>query len=489
MRRWNRSPSLAAGCAAAALLAAACSSAGDEARHEVVPARDVACGIDVLVEEDFERLAGKRVGLVTNHTGRLRDGSRTIDALAGTERLELVALFSPEHGAEGVLDEEGLADGRDAATGLPVFSLYGDTKEPTPEMLAGLDALLFDVQDVGTRFYTYVSTMGLAMEAAGRAGVAFVVLDRPNPLGGDVVEGPVLDEGRRSFVGFHEIPVRHGMTVGELARLFRAERELDVELEVVQVRGWRRADAFDATGLAWTPTSPNMRRLSAAFLYPGVGLLEFTNVSVGRGTDTPFERVGAPWIDGRRLADALAAARVEGLACVPVTFVPTSSVFAGETCGGVDLFVTERGAFRSVRAGLALAQALRDGFGEAWDRSRFDRLLGDDALLAAFERGASLDALVEPRGCGGATSNAVARPTCSTSDRAGNRARARAAIIPRPRGAAVPTTEPAARARPNDPNRSTCSSARKPSPASPSSSRSPRSRAVPRSERRRAVTS
>lgn len=358
-------------------------------------AREVArvlCGIDALERARFAPLADARVGLITNHTGLTRDGRRTVDVLRAAPSVDLVALFSPEHGFEGTLDQEGIEDTTDGASGLRVFSLYGETRRPTAAMLEGVDVLVFDVQDVGCRFYTYVSTMGLALEAAAEHGVRFVVLDRPNPIGGRV-EGPLLDEGAESFVGFHRVCVRHGMTVGELARMFVAERGLEVELEVVEVEGWERAMLWSDTDLVFTAPSPNLRRLSQALLYPGVGLLEFTNVSVGRGTDTPFERIGAPWIDGAAWARALrgpGVMGVEGVTFTPVRFTPSSSVFAGEACEGLDLFVTDWDAVRPVELGLALAKTLRSTFGEDWDDQRFDRLLGDRTTLTDLRRGTLL---------------------------------------------------------------------------------------------------
>ena len=237
---------------------------------------------------------------MTNHTGRTRDGRTTIDALHGADRVELAALFGPEHGIRGEVDDK-VSDGRDSHTGLPVYSLYGAREKPTPEQTQGLDTLVFDIQDVGCRFYTYISTLGLVMEAASEQKLRVVVLDRPNPITGTRVEGPLADPDKLSFTACHPIPVRHGMTAGELARLFRAERGLVCPLEVVPCEGWRRGDWYDATGLLWVNPSPNMRSLTAATLYPGVGLLEMTNLSVGRGTDTPFEVVGAPYITPRPL--------------------------------------------------------------------------------------------------------------------------------------------------------------------------------------------
>ena len=259
-------------------------------------------GIDVLVRNGFRELQGRRVGLITNQTGVDRAGVSTVELLRRAEGVDLKALFSPEHGLEGKLDVAKIGDTQDANTGLPVYSLYGENRSPTAESLQGLDTLVFDIQDIGARFYTYISTMGNAMRTAAEHKLRFVVLDRPNPINGVDVAGPVLDEGSQSFVGFHTLPVRHGMTVGELAAMFNEELQLGVDLQIVPVEHWRREDYFDRTGLLWVNPSPNMRSLAEAVLYPGIGLLEMTNLSVGRGTDTPFEVIGAPWLDGIQLA-------------------------------------------------------------------------------------------------------------------------------------------------------------------------------------------
>lgn len=358
--------------------AAAVQSCDDRAELGLHP---VLTGIDVLVRDSFEPLAGQRVGLITNHTGVTRDGMSTVEALAQSERLRLVALFSPEHGFEGQLDVSRIGDTRDPTTGLQVYSLYGETRTPSAESLADIDALVFDIQDIGTRFYTYVSTMGNAMRAAAEHGKRFVVLDRPNPINGVDVAGPVLDAGRESFVGFHRVPVRHGMTAGELAQMFRAELQLDVDLLVVQMEGWQRSDFFDATGLLWIGPSPNMRNLNQALLYPGVGLLETTNLSVGRGTDTPFEVVGAPWVDARRLAEALNRARLAGVRFVPIEFQPESSVHAGERCGGIQILITDRQQLCPMQVGFEIARQLRQLFPTSWQIDRYDRLLASATTL------------------------------------------------------------------------------------------------------------
>lgn len=359
----------------------------------IEPAGAVLPGIDVLARDGFRPLAGRRVGLITNHTGRDRSGISTARVLATADGVTLVALFSPEHGPAGTLDQAKIDDATDPDTGLPVRSLYGKTRRPTPEMLADVDTLVFDIQDIGTRFYTYVSTMLEAMRAASGRGMRFVVLDRPNPIDGVAVAGPLVDEGSETFVGCHPIPVRHGMTVGELARLFQAELGLDLDLVVVPCEGWRREQAFDATGLEWVDPSPNMRSLTAALLYPGIGLLEMTNLSVGRGTDTPFEVVGAPWLDGRALAAALRARRIPGVAVVPVRFTPRSNKHAGSGCGGICLEITDRARFDPVRLGLEIAVALRRLHPEEWDADKLGVLLLNHQTLDAILAGGDADAV------------------------------------------------------------------------------------------------
>jgi uncharacterized protein YbbC (DUF1343 family) len=256
-------------------------------------------------------------------------------------------------------------------------------------MLEGLDTIVFDIQDIGTRFYTYISTMGNAMLSAAEHGKRFVVLDRPNPINGRDVAGPVLDDGKQSFVGFHTLPVRHGMTVGELAIMFRDELGLDLDLHVVQLDGWTRDTWFDETGLAWVNPSPNMRSLTEAILYPGIGLLETTNLSVGRGTATPFELIGAPWLDAEALAETLTAMGLPGIEFAPVHFTPDASTFAGEPCQGVRFTLTDRDRFEAVRTGLAIATVLRHDYREQWQTERYIRLLGNDAALDALLEGGS----------------------------------------------------------------------------------------------------
>jgi uncharacterized protein YbbC (DUF1343 family)/CubicO group peptidase (beta-lactamase class C family) len=355
----------------------------------------VLTGIDVLKRDNFKQLAGRKIGLITNHTGRSRDGESTVGLLHDAKNLQLVTLFSPEHGFEGKLDISKIGDTKDAATGLKVYSLYGETRKPTAAMLAEIDTLVFDIQDIGARFYTYISTMGEAMQACAEHGKRFVVLDRPNPIGGVAVAGPMLDAGKESFVGFHRLPVRHGMTIGELARLFQDELKLKLDLQVIPCEGWRREDAFDATGLTWINPSPNMRSLTQAFLYPGIGLLETTNLSVGRGTDTPFEVIGAPWLDGRKLAAELSTRGLPGVSFVPIEFAPASSKFAKEKCGGINILITDRNRFEPLRLGFEIATALRTQYPEKWDAKGYARLLGNDKTLQALLAGKSAAELTE----------------------------------------------------------------------------------------------
>ncbi|MEJ5253686.1 MAG: DUF1343 domain-containing protein [Chthonomonadetes bacterium] len=343
-------------------------------------------GVDVLFQQGANALGGLRVGLITNHTGLTRQGIPTWRALLDAG-VKLSALFSPEHGFAGIVDEP-VKDARHPETGLPIYSLYGEHKSPTAEMLKGLDALVFDIQDIGCRFYTYISTLGLAMESAAQHGVRMVVLDRVNPINGVAVEGSATDADKRSFVAYHSIPLRHGMTVGELARLFQAERAPRCDLQVIPCAGWKREMWYDQTGLRWVNPSPNMRSLTAATLYPGVGLLEFTNVSVGRGTDAPFELFGAPWMDASALAQGLLKRGLPGFACMPVQFTPNASKFAGEVCNGLRFTVVDRRRFQPVRLGVELACALRRLHPREWQHERLMTLLTDARAYSMIEKGA-----------------------------------------------------------------------------------------------------
>jgi len=356
-------------------------------------------GIEVLLEQRLDLLRGKRVGLVTNATGLDSHLRSDVDRFVTHPDFTLVALFGPEHGVRGdVQAGDKVSSSRDAATGLPVHSLYGAHREPTPAMLAGIDMLVFDIQDVGTRFYTYPYTLAGVMRAAKRAGIPVVVADRPDPLGGVQVEGPVLEPALASFVGLFPIPLRHGMTIGELASLFNAEFGIGAELHVVAMQGWRRGDEPLRGALPWVPPSPNMPTPDTALVYPGMGLLEGTNVSEGRGTTRPFETLGAPWVDARALAERLNAMALPGVRFRPTWFTPTFSKHAGQACGGVQLHVTDRAAFRPVRTGVAVLKALHDQHPHDFDflpgePPFFDRLAGVPWLREAIARGDTLDAI------------------------------------------------------------------------------------------------
>jgi uncharacterized protein YbbC (DUF1343 family)/CubicO group peptidase (beta-lactamase class C family) len=349
---------------------------------------EVLNGIDVLARGQFAALKGLRVGLITNHSGHDRHRRATIDLLKAAPGVALKSLFCPEHGIRGVLDEK-VNDSLDEATGLPVYSLYGESHQPKPEQLAGLDALVYDVQDIGCRFYTYVSTLGLAMETAAKARLKFLVLDRVNPIGGIRVEGPV-HSAESTFTAYHRIPLRHGMTVGELARMYNAERNLHCDLTVIPLEGWSRALWLDQTGLPWTNPSPNMRSLTEAALYPGVGLLETTALSVGRGTGTPFEVVGAPYIDDVRLSLELNRANLPGVRFVPVRFTPTYSTFKDQPCAGVQILLLDRERCAVVDIGLLIASVLHRQYPQAFDLEKFDRLLRHKPTLEAIRAGKSL---------------------------------------------------------------------------------------------------
>jgi uncharacterized protein YbbC (DUF1343 family) len=356
-----------------------------------IDASDVKTGIDVLRAESFERLKGAHVGLVTNASARAKDGTSTLDALRAAPNLTLSAIFSPEHGIQAAAEGK-IADG--TYHGVPVYSLYGDRASPTGSTLGGIDTLVFDLQDAGARFYTYASTMKLAMKVAAEKKLRFVVLDRPNPIGGTEVSGPVLEPGKAgSFVNHHALPIRHGMTMGELAKLFADDDKLDVNLEVVRLSNWSRGQYFDHTGLAWVSPSPNLRSVEEVVLYPAVGLLESTNLSVGRGTDTPFEVLGAPFIDGEALARNVVARGIPGLAVEPVTFTPTASPHQGKVCKGLRLRVTDRSRFEPVRAAVAIALALQELHPNDWDLEHVDRMLQSKAALDAIRAGMSVEAV------------------------------------------------------------------------------------------------
>jgi uncharacterized protein YbbC (DUF1343 family) len=360
---------------------------GAGAAPAVRPASPVQTGLDVMRADGFTALRGKRVGLLTNHTGRARDGAAAIDLLYTAKDVRLSALFSPEHGIRGILDTNVPSE-KDEKTGLVIHSLYGETRRPTASMLDGLDAMVIDLQDVGARFYTYMTTMAYVMEEAATRNLPIYVLDRPNPINGFQVEGPALDKAMIGFTGYlPAMPVRHGMTLGELARLFNGENKIGANLTVVAMKNWDRNRWFDDTGVPWINPSPNMRNLIQATVYPGVGAIESTNISVGRGTDTPFEQIGAPWIDGVQLAETLNARNIPGVRFYPVRFTPASSKYAKEECQGVFLVVTDRQALRPVRLGVELAAALNRLYGSKFELESAERLFGSHEGLARIRAG------------------------------------------------------------------------------------------------------
>jgi uncharacterized protein YbbC (DUF1343 family)/CubicO group peptidase (beta-lactamase class C family) len=327
------------------------------AHPEVRSSAKVKTGLDILEAENFTPLRGLRVGLITNQTGVDAAGNLTVNLLYNAPEIKLAAIFSPEHGISGKEDKK-IASGTEAVTGLPVYSLYGEVRRPSDAMLNGLDALIFDIQDVGARFYTYATTMAYAMEAASQKGIDFYVLDRPNPIGANLVQGPMSDADMKSFTAYFPLPVRHGMTIGELAELFNAQAGINAKLHVIKMRGYRRDDWYDETGLKWINPSPNLRTLTQAILYPGVGLVEGANVSVGRGTDTPFELIGAPWIKGKEFVDYLNGRKIPGVFFIPAEFRPNANNYQNHPCHGVRIILTDRHALNSPLLGIEVASAL-----------------------------------------------------------------------------------------------------------------------------------
>ena len=360
--------------------------ASDSAR--VISHKAVLNGADALRMRPDILPKGSRVGLITNHTGHDRNRNSTLDFLLTAKHVQLRALFSPEHGLYGNLDEK-VADATDANSGLKIFSLYGDNRKPLKDQLSGIDSLIFDIQDIGCRFYTYISTMGLAMEAAGEAGVKFIVLDRVNPIGAAKVEGPVR-LGKTDFIAFHDIPVKHGMTVGELAQMFNSERSYNVKLQVVKIQEWSRSQTFEKTGQPWTNPSPNMRNITQAMLYPGIGLLE-TALSVGRGTDTPFEVIGAPYINDVLLAKRLNALGQEGVMFVPIRFTPSASVHQSKACGGVNIIITDRTKLKPVLLGIDIARELYSIYPKQFPLLKVNRLLCHPPTIKAIKEGKTIE--------------------------------------------------------------------------------------------------
>jgi uncharacterized protein YbbC (DUF1343 family) len=349
--------------------------------------------VDVLYGDRFAPLRGKRVGIITNHTGLDASGRRTIDLLHRAPDVKLAAIFTPEHGLTGRVDAK-VGNSRDATTQVPVYSLYGESLRPKPETLKGLDALVFDVQDAGARFYTYMSTMAYTMEAAAKRGIDFYVLDRPNPITGAAVAGPVLDADLKGFTAYYAMPVRHGMTLGELARMFNAENRIGARLTVVPMKGYRRDMWFDETGRPWVNPSPNLRSLNQTLLYPGVALNEASNVSVGRGTATPFEVLGAPWIEAQRLAETLQARNVPGVDFAAVHFTPKGGPYEGQVCHGVRMRVVDRRQLDAVGMGVEILGALYRLYPNVFQIDRALTLLGSRSALQAIKDGQDPRAVV-----------------------------------------------------------------------------------------------
>jgi uncharacterized protein YbbC (DUF1343 family) len=356
-------------------------------------ASHVQTGLDVLESQKFAPLRGKHVGLITNHTGLDSQGRSTFELLSHAPSVQLVALFSPEHGLAGRNDEK-IASSKDPATGLPVYSLYGETRRPTDEMLKGIDTLVFDVQDAGVRFYTYTATMAYCMEEAAKHNIAFFVLDRPNPLGGEIVEGPMLDADKTSFVAYYPLPVRYGLTIGELAQLFNAENHIGADLHVIGMKNWHRNYFFESTGIKWIPPSPNLRTIKGSMLYPGIEILQSAGVSVGRGTQTPFEEFGAPWLNGDEVAAALNARNLPGVRFSGQPFIPIAGLYSGQRCGGVGVRVTDRFKVRSIRMGLEIAAILQKLYPKQFDSAKLLELVGNADTIQQLQAGAAPEKIV-----------------------------------------------------------------------------------------------
>jgi uncharacterized protein YbbC (DUF1343 family) len=354
---------------------------------------NVQMGIDVLEAEKFAPLRGKHIGLITNHTGLDSQGRSTVDLLSHAPGVHLVALFSPEHGLAGRNDER-VSSTKDAATGLPIFSLYAQTLRPTDEMLAGIDTLVFDVQDAGVRFYTYTTTMAYCMEEAAKRSIAFFVLDRPNPLGGEIVEGPQLDADKTAFTAYFPLPVRYALTIGELAQFFNSENHIACDLHVIAMKNWRRNYFYESTSARWIPPSPNLRTLTGAVLYPGLEILQNAGVSVGRGTQTPFEEFGAPWINGEEVASVLNTRHLSGLRFTAQPFIPVVGLYSGQRCGGVAVRVTDRQAVRAMSMGIEIAAVLKTLYPADFDPAKLLLLAGNSETIRQLQDGVPPDQLV-----------------------------------------------------------------------------------------------
>jgi uncharacterized protein YbbC (DUF1343 family) len=366
------------------------------ARHARNAAR-VMVGLDVLESERFAPLRGKHIGVITNHTGLDAQGRTTIDALTHAPGIQVVALFTPEHGLGGTKDEN-ISSTKDPVSGLPVYSLYGETRRPTDEMLAGIDALVFDVQDAGVRFYTYTTTMAYCMEEAAKHKITFFVLDRPNPLGGEIQEGPVLDADKTSFTAYFRLPIRYGLTIGELAQLFNEENHIQCDLYVVAMKNWRRNYFYKETALRWLPPSPNLRTLKGSILYPGLEILQNGGVSVGRGTEAPFEEFGAPWMHGEDVAARLNERRIAGVRFVAADFIPVAGLYAAERCGGVAIRVLDKRAVRSMTMGMEIASILRELYPDKFEVQKLLFLVGNDQTIRQLQEGLPAPEIVKAWG-------------------------------------------------------------------------------------------
>jgi uncharacterized protein YbbC (DUF1343 family) len=381
-------------CFAVATQASSAHGANAQRGHHSRNVARVMVGLDVLESERFAPLRGKHIGVITNHTGLDAHGRTTIDALTLAPGVQVVALFTPEHGLGGTKDEN-ISSTKDPVSGLPIYSLYGETRRPTDEMLAGIDALVFDVQDAGVRFYTYTTTMAYCMEEAAKRKIVFFVLDRPDPVGGEIVEGPLLDEDKTSFTAYFRLPVRYGLTIGELAQLFNEENHLQCDLHVITMKNWHRNYFYEETGLRWLPPSPNLRTLKGSVLYPGLEILQNGGVSVGRGTEAPFEEFGAPWMHGEDVAARLNERHIAGVRFVAANFIPVAGLYAAERCGGVAIRVLDKRAVRSMTMGIEIASILRQLFPDKFDVQKMSFLIGNEQTIRQLQEGVPATEIVK----------------------------------------------------------------------------------------------
>ncbi|MFA3782206.1 exo-beta-N-acetylmuramidase NamZ domain-containing protein [Melioribacteraceae bacterium 4301-Me] len=370
-----------------------------ESKNKDANKTSVVTGADVLLTEKIDLLKGKHLGLVVNHSSLLSDGTHIVDALYKQKEVKIVALFGPEHGVRG--DTTGAIENAvDAKTGIPVYSLYGKTYKPTPEMLKGIDLLVFDIQDVGARFYTFISTLGLVMEAAAENHIPIIVLDRPNPIAGLYVDGPVTEDTLKSFVAFAPIPITYGLTIGELAKMYNEsgwlKNKVKADLTVIKMKNWKRNMWYNQTGLTWIKPSPNMPFLSTAIVYPGTCLFEGTNVSEGRGTEKPFEYIGASWLDADKVINELKKVNLQGVSFEPIEFTPQWFKFNAhppkyynEKCNGIYVHVIDRNKFESVKTGVALLWAIKKVHSDKfeWRKTTIDRLAGTSNIRLLIDEG------------------------------------------------------------------------------------------------------